>query len=580
MTRCERLVDVLTLVPARRALVKTLVQHLSDFIKIKRPLTVFWRAKNLFEFLDWADKQNTSLDLGQRASVITVFHGYVEYLRHRVDTNQIASRSAAVRQFTVLNSLVDWLGHDDIHHGINLLPVSKYPLQPTEAPSEDEQARVLALCESVFDGFTDLCVNRQAYPFRLSVPKYLHYPKDHLWIFPGLRWCMTPEDLLNRETQKRGVWLIDYENGQLANASDIAHRYKPQPGKNTQLAIARRELERFQTAIKRANDDPQHCRRRHLATIAHNSFLVLFLAHTAMNWSSVMNLRWGDDYQESVERQEFRTIKYRASGRVVSFEIQSRFMPRFQKFLALREYLLRGVPCKYLFISLRDHFRDPGPLAQKSLKHAYISLRRIDPSLPTLMSRKWRAGKGDWLLRKVDPEDAALVLQNSIGTVVGSYAEGSATTQRRELTRFFEGVRTAILQKSDVVEGAMDGPIGPCKSFGNPKAVLPGPIAPDCSAAEGCLFCDKYRVHVDEKDVRKLLSCRYCLQKTARMAESEEQYRVVFVPVFSRIDAFLKEIRRHDAPLVSRIAREVERGELDSYWATKLETLIGLGVTV
>lgn len=580
ITRGERLVDVLTLVPSRRASIRALVHNLSDLMQTKRPLTVFWRTKYLIDFMDLADKQDAILDLGERASVVTAFHNYVDYLRHRSDTHQIVVRSAAIRQFTVLNALVEWLGYDNIHHGINLLPVSKYPVQTTEPPSEDEKAKVLALCESVFNGFTDLCVNRRAYPFRLSVPKYLHYPNDKLWIFPGLPWCMTPQDLLNRETKKRGVWVVDYENGRLADASEIAHRYAAQPGKNTQLDIAQREVDRVHTAIMHANEDPKHCRRRQLAAIAHNSFLVLFLANTAMNWSSVMNLQWRDDYQESIERQGFRTIKYRASGRVVSFEIQSRLMPNFQRFLALREYLLRGSHCKYLFISIRDHFRTSGPLTEKSLNQAYVSLRRIDPTLPRVMAKKWRAGKSDWLLRRVAPEEAALILQNSVGTVVKSYAEGSSTTQQRELTRFFEGVKTAVLQKSDRIEGAMSGPIGPCTSFGHPKAVMQGPIAPNCSAAEGCLFCDKYRVHVDEKDVRKILSFRYCLEKTARMSESEEQYQVVFVPLFKRIDEFLKEIKRHDGPLVLRITKEVERGELDPYWATKLEALINLGVPV
>ncbi|ALX12003.1 hypothetical protein P350_10845 [Burkholderia cepacia JBK9] len=65
------------------------------------------------------------------------------------------------------------------------------------------------------------------------------------------------------------------------------------------------------------------------------------------------------------------------------------------------------------------------------------------------------------------------------------------------------------------------------------------------------------------------------------MARSEEEAKQLIEPIFFRIDGVLDEIRKRDAGLVSRIAQEVEEdGDLDPYWARKLEMLLELGVVL
>jgi hypothetical protein len=84
-------------------------------------------------------------------------------------------------------------------------------------------------------------------------------------------------------------------------------------------------------------------------------------------------------------------------------------------------------------------------------------------------------------------------------------------------------------------------------------------------------------VHADERDTRKLLSCRYCIQQTSHLAASEEQFQRLFNPILGRIQAILDEVDRREAGMVERVRREVEEeGELDPYWAGKLEMLMAL----
>ena len=62
------------------------------------------------------------------------------------------------------------------------------------------------------------------------------------------------------------------------------------------------------------------------------------------------------------------------------------------------------------------------------------------------------------------------------------------------------------------------------------------------------------------------------------MGHVEHQSDVIG-PHLERIEVLLKEIIQHDAAMVARIEQEVdEEGELDQYWASKLEMLLELGV--
>jgi len=111
--------------------------------------------------------------------------------------------------------------------------------------------------------------------------------------------------------------------------------------------------------------------------------------------------------------------------------------------------------------------------------------------------------------------------------------------------------------------------VGVCTSFGSPHQSVEASIASDCRRAEGCLFCDKFRVHADRRDTRKLLSCRYCIEQTAHLAESEEQFNRLFGPIFERIKIILAEIERRQPGIVAPIEHEIQAGELDPFWARK-----------
>ncbi len=577
--RAERLVVGSTVSQPRRQWVRAIVRLASSRMtdSAKRPLTVAAEIKALLMFLDWADENGHCSALDSRDAAKKAIGGYVHWLREQVSLGILALNTAAIKQILVLAAIGDLLEVEDLDHGLPLLRIDKSSAQATEPPSDDAQSRVLALCEALFNGLATLVLECRPYPYWLPMPKFLGADGDGLWAFPSNKWCMPPHELRVRASLGRPFWVFDYANGRLADPLTIAPYYTVDPRKNTPLQVAQKAVDQARVSMESANADSRHHRRLGAALIAHNAFLVLFLANTAMNWSSVRELLWTGEFDVGAERQGFRTVKYRAQRRTVAFEIQAVFLPSFRRFLQVRAYLLGERVSDRLFVASDFVGRRIEPLKTKSLTNIVESLQRIDPTLPSIMSKAWRAGKSDWLLRTTDVATAAQVLQNTEFTVLQSYAAGSSTTHHDEMGMFFERLSGVVLDREVVMPSAVERAVGMCTAFGHPEAIGSPPVPVDCRGAEGCLFCEHFKVHADERDTRKLISCRYCIQQTAPLAGSQERFLALFGPIFDRIGAILSEVGKRAPGIVEQLEREVvEDGNLDPYWAGKLEMLLNL----
>lgn len=577
-------VDVASLSPARFAKIRELVTFLSEEVTLggKRKQSLYSLAGEFMRFMDWADSHSHLDVLTDIGAAYPAFRQYVEHLRERVAHNNISVNTAATLQQCTLTILSSLWGVDDLHKGVNLLRTNQNVRESTEPPCEDSQAKVLSLCTSLFDGLSELALEEKSYPYCLQMPKYLGWGEPALWIFPTMRRFMPPAIINKREEISSAYWAYEYATGQLANYESIAARLGGEGSETARRVTARRLVAAAEKIIAAANNDHRHPRRLADALIAHNAFVLLFVANTGLNWAQVEGLPWADSYAVGNERQGFRAIKWRAGGKTVSVELQLTFLPAFKRFLSLRTYLLNGAQFDRLFVSLGPNAKHaPKQIGRTLLDGLFKTLRAIDPTLPKIKSRKWRAGKSDWFLRETDPATSSDALQNTEETVLRSYASGSPTKAAEEFSDFFEHMTKAvlakiILPKGAVVPNAQEGPVGLCAVFGMPHHIDESvPVEPDCKRQEGCFFCDKFRIHADEKDTRKLLSCRYCIRETMHHPGAE----AFFSPVLIQIQSLLDEIatRESGPKMVEEIRREVdEEGELDGYWAGKLELLINL----
>lgn len=96
------------------------------------------------------------------------------------------------------------------------------------------------------------------------------------------------------------------------------------------------------------------------------------------------------------------------------------------------------------------------------------------------------------------------------------------------------------------------------------------------------MFCDKYAIHADEKDIRKITSLFYVIKETQSLASSEKHFNDLFGDVLNRIESILSAIKSQSGKqknLVESISEDVfDRENLNTYWQHKLDMLVRLGV--
>ncbi|EKD73892.1 MAG: hypothetical protein ACD_45C00156G0001, partial [uncultured bacterium] len=377
--------------------------------------------------------------------------------------------------------------------------------------------------------------------------------------------------LANRDTWKGGGWAWDYMNGKIFTYEKIKHHYSKTNFSKTAIKNAMQLLEK-------SNLDPRHHARLLLASLAIQSFTMLFIANTAMNIAPLSQLPWDTNQVfecDKSTKQGFKSVKYRAGGANVEFYITNHFLPYFRRYLELRTWVLQGRNAPLFFILDK----------QKNIKNVDDSLAfklrkklgKFNITLPS--ARQWRAYKSEWLIRTTDIETTSLLLQNSKETVMQSYMAGSKISADNEMTAFLNNMHLKVVTAKKAPATAIS--VGHCLEHNKPKTEVSGSaIQPNCHQPEGCLFCDKYRVHADEYDIRKLWSCRYVISETRTLAASETHFEKVFGVVLNRIDSLLEFISSKNDALnqtVKRIKFEVmEEGRLTIYWASKLQMLTEL----
>ena len=171
-------------------------------------------------------------------------------------------------------------------------------------------------------------------------------------------------------------------------------------------------------------------------------------------------------------------------------------------------------------------------------------------------------------------------MQHSVETALRDYSNGSDVEHQVQMGKFFAAMQKTVLARGNRIKGSEPRSLGACAKPNLPAPIVAHPpIAVECSRPEGCLYCENYRIHADEIDVRKVISARHCIRVTAQYATSLEEHDRVFGQVLARIDEILDEVRGFDSELVMRVETQVdEEGLLDSFWSAKLDTLMVLGM--
>lgn len=566
-----RPVDLYSLDKKRKPQIKALIDTLFDHFSHNTETTINSKISRFISFIDWSDNVGMTDVLSGRNQAKRAFKAYLQNIKDRVRRGNIKKNTACIYQNQSLEVLKAYFDDETLDEGIALI---KNPGNSGTRPQDEaHQGYVLAWCQALFDDFSDLVLNEKPYPCQLSVPKITGWDVDFLWVFATNTMIMPPHVREQRESLKLGSWAYDYTNGKLFQSDEIANKY-------IKKYTAVMQIKKAQQVLKNANEDMHHYQRRRAASIASQAFLQLFYANTGQNQSGVELMIWSDNYDVVQSRQGFRVIKNRGHKGPVLFEIELTFLDAFKKYLKLRQWILNGQKTNLLFFSTGRYFDSHPSVWTGTTLGLNRWLKSLDPAIPKFSSRQWRANKSQFVNENADLATAAVVLNHSIEVHKKSYSEGTEGQAAEQLSQFFDGV---IKAASQINASAKDNSLGQCSDYGHPDQLdSESAMIPDCHQPEGCLFCKHYYLHVDEKDIRKLASCRYVMSTTEHLSASPEHHAKVFTPIITRIDGLLETMRQrgeNEVKLVNQVVEEVqEEEELSAYWENELQMLIDLGL--
>ncbi len=573
-------VDITSLDTQRIEQIRRLINVFVDRSATLSDATIGNEMRQMLNFMDWCDRNDHRDALANDNNGRRAFKEYVHFLKNRQRLGELKTIAAAMYQNYVLAILRAFYEIENIDEGINLIS-SIRSNHPTPPQDEDDQSRVLGWCSALFEGLSDLVLNEHPFPYKLFIPRLPGWSIDFLWVFPATIRYVSPHAQKRRESLSRPNWVVDYANGKLHHWEEVWEKYS---GANTaiQKAGAKFVWESMKNRMDRANADPYDVHRLRLATLASQAFIHLFLANTGQNESPVLNLQWSGDFELETNHQAFRTIKWRAGGRKIQFEIQSNFLPSFHKYLKLRDYLLNGSSSELLFFNQGNNGVGKPRVWADITSNLHLKLRELDPDIPRFGTRQWRANKSEYINEHAgDLVTAAAMFDHTPNIHKSNYLAGTEGRTAQELSSFYEHVFRESLEKRQERDSANS--IGHCENYRNPiQTEGKSGTQPDCEKPEGCLFCKQLYLHIDETDIRKLASCRYVIEKTAHLSASPEHLKLVSGPVLERINGLLEQIKNRGdeaARMVTRIATEVEDEEaLSLYWDEKLNFLIKLGL--
>lgn len=511
-----------------------IVRRLIEFASLsaassgRRGPTLHSYFNRLMVFVHWSDANGAGNVLINKNTARKSFKSYIAHLRDRFSRNQIGQNAVAKQMSDVAKILGEFFDDDKFSRGLNLIRRDQNTENSTSPPDTSKQSRTLALCEAIFLGISDLVIDGRQYPYALGVPSYLGFPGDRLWLFPSQGWFRTPKML---ETMSASAG-YNYADGLLVSDAQLKREYTTSGHRWQDVKASAADH------ISEANKNTAASIRIMMASTALNAYVITFLAETGMTWAELRRLHWSSNYSVEPSRQGFRTVKWRADGKEGSFELPISAVPNFRKYLELREFLLQGKGFEHLFF--RKRFASSVPSAYSPVIGAtYVFLRKIDPEITPITARGWRAAKSDWLVRNTDPSTAAMILQNSEKTVLRHYAEGSETLHHEEIGLFLSKVSSAVLAVGENTESTVIRPLGVCVEYGEPSPItLKNAVEPDCNSAEGCLFCENFKVHADEDDTRKLLSCRYVINMMYPSSGSHEDFELLLGPILKKSTKF------------------------------------------
>lgn len=569
--RARREVNVSTHLPKRLARVKNLASHIMTMSLTRTALSsgysavadwvimVKWCEENGFEdFLD---------DSGSYYKALVAFSEHLntddrEYVTRR--RMQTVCRTCGEQMFPEENIL------------FARLPLIVRPQGKTkneiEPPSGDSVKYHLQTCEPLFTGLTDFLIKEEAMPCKLKV-------KDgYAWILADDKYPLITDKVLAKGgEQTAGSRYFDYSQARMRTFVEFRSRSH---AKN--FTYYYHVKEQYESRLKLANSSRDVKYRVSLARIAHDSFVSMFVAATAINESPLSEIPWDPDFEiTNAEEIGIRSIKFRANNKEVIVRVKASFIKHFTKFITLRSYLCQEIDHPYLFIGFDGNkLSNYRILDTNILRRLHDRIRRlVDPDVPCLSYQSFRNYKDSYVAKNHGHEASRILLGHSERTQRASYLKTSEQSAVDQIGKFH-----AIVNEFFGSPHPCATPVGGCMSEGSPLKSADSHItsAPDCKSQVGCLSCVHHKVHANREDAWKLLSLEFVTKEMIHSSASLEHFNLIHGPTLDQIQELLNEMLSVNPSLEQTLkelkAEVYENNTLTDYWQRHLERLVRLKV--
>ncbi len=524
--------DVSSLSKARVGAMPLVLERLSKWFRFRdsRSRSVARQLNNLGLLLSWADApQNAGRFealLSDPDLALEALRGYHSYLRNRLQSHQLAAVTAGYQDQDAIACL------SEIHGRVYkdyIEPLQATRGKGTEAPCSQAVQEFASTLQAIFDSAVALLIGDTA-----------------------TAWDALP-------SQER---LLRVSASDDSRVVELKATYSP-------------------------------LRLMELACVA---FAGLAFVDSGANLAVLQSYEEPEDLEDQLAQPDRislkqKAVKFRAGGKMVEVHLSATTMTRLRTYLRVRQALvdsLDGADIAPMFVQCAYAISRGEPIAARALDKNFLTyLRRkitgIGASLPNVTLRQLRAYKQQDLVTRAPVAVAAKMMGHSVKTAVQAYCKVQEAVRQGEMSAYLGSLQKTVLAASEGLSHSPTQkviPIGACAEHGKPAPNgSAGVVQPDCSKVEGCFFCDNYRVHADEQDLRKLLSCRRVLKYIVPLHGDSVRAEKVYTAVVDRIDALLSEIkhRQPDAYEAARVDVD-ERGQLTRYWASKLQQLHLLGM--
>lgn len=497
-------------------------------------------------------------------------------LKHDVQSNLLLPRTAQGIQGGLSFLIYIRFGRSFSEHVKNSTIKITGKVSPTQ-PREINDLRIAYdTYKTLALGLTDFLVNKRPFPCLLEFPEY----KTHLFPCSNHRvtpYCYRPTDVYNHEEGRMVT-----ENEYFSKRPD---KHEPELRNNLKRSIQRLMM------------DNANCRaksRRALAATAMQSYQMIFMMLTGAYITELNKIEFDSDmeFKKSITHKSYRTVKFRAAGREIQYDLASGAVSLFKNYLKLREYVLNGKQQKLLFFGLKVKSWETVPVCESSIR-AFQRAKMIGIFMPRdfdlITARQVRKTKSLFLHEQpeIDSSVVAEVLNHSTETNQCFYMEVSSEKAIGELDYFWSSAHEAATHiKYKVDENCTNDKktsVGHCNDYQHPNAISNNPpIVPNCKTMYGCLYCEHYICHAnDADDIHKLCSLLYIITGVMNASESKKA-KELFIMLSARVRYILHQIKMksiHGNELVCLyLSRSFKYGELTPYWECRLQRYESLGI--